>query len=101
MPLERGLALGAVFMLIGVVAFVAAVTEWSGVGFGQLLGGAGMRLVILSGTSLVLGTQILYGSFLLDVIEHRTTASGADAAKRNSPALPLRPPVHSGPAAGS
>ena len=74
MSLERGLIIGAVFILIGLVAFVAAVTDWSVAGFGALVGGTAMRLVIVSGTTLVLGTQILYGSFLLHLIGYRPTA---------------------------
>jgi len=70
-PLERGLALGTALILLGLVAFIGAVSEWSGVGFGPLLGGKTMRLVIISGTTLVLGTQILYGSFFLYVLEYR------------------------------
>jgi glycosyltransferase involved in cell wall biosynthesis len=93
MPLERGLALGTVFILIGLVAFAAAVTEWSVVGFGQLVGGTAMRLVIVSGTTLVLGTQILYGSLLLYVLEYRATPLRHDAARRDSIGRPLNPPV--------
>jgi hypothetical protein len=72
-PLERGLVLGAAFILLGLTAFMAAVFEWSTVGFGQLAGGAAMRLVITAGTTFVLGTQILYGSFFLYVLEYRAT----------------------------
>jgi glycosyltransferase involved in cell wall biosynthesis len=78
MPLERGLALGAAIILLGLAAFLAAITKWSAVGFGQLTGGAAMRLVIASSATLMLGTQILYGSFLLYVLEYR-------AASRRSP----------------
>ena len=63
MPLERGLAVGASLFVLGLVAFIGGISEWSGVGFGSLVGGKAMRLVIFSGTTLVLGTQILYGSF--------------------------------------
>jgi glycosyltransferase involved in cell wall biosynthesis len=90
MPLELGLALGTVLIVIGLGAFVAAVSEWFTVGFGQLLGGATMRLVIVSGTTLVLGTQILYGSFFLHVLEYRATAllrQGAPAQHPVSVAL--------------
>jgi hypothetical protein len=90
MPLELGLALGTVLVVIGLGAFVAAVSEWFTVGFGQLLGGATMRLVIVSGTTLVLGTQILYGSFFLHVLEYRATAllrQGAPAQHPFSVAL--------------
>lgn len=78
--------LGAIFILIGLVAFLAAVTEWSVVGFGPLVGGTTMRLVIVAGTTLVLGIQIRYGSFLLYVLEYRATALRQEAPGRD----PLR-----------
>jgi hypothetical protein len=74
--LELGLVVGAAFVFIGLIAFAAAIAEWSVVGFGQLTQGAAMRLVIASGTTLVLGTQIVYGSFLLYVLEYRATKIG-------------------------
>jgi glycosyltransferase involved in cell wall biosynthesis len=74
MPLERGLAVGIALILLGLVAFFGAISEWSGVGFGPLVGGKAMRLVIISGTTLVLGTQILYGSFFLYVLEYHSAA---------------------------
>jgi hypothetical protein len=43
MPLERGLALGVVLFLVGLIAFGVAVTEWSNVGFGQLNRSGGRR----------------------------------------------------------
>jgi hypothetical protein len=73
-PLERGLALGTALILIGMSACIAAISEWSTVGFGQLAQGTAMRMVIVSGTTVVLGTQILYGSFFLYVLEYRGAA---------------------------
>jgi glycosyltransferase involved in cell wall biosynthesis len=70
-PLERGLALGAVFILLGLVTLGAAVAAWSELGFGDLPRGITIRLVIASSTTLVLGTQIIYGSFLLYVLDYR------------------------------
>jgi glycosyltransferase involved in cell wall biosynthesis len=71
MPLERGLAVGAIMLLLGLVAFGAAVSAWSDVGFGELRTGVAIRLVIVSSTTLVLGVQIIYGSFLLYVLDYR------------------------------
>jgi hypothetical protein len=62
-PLERGLALRAALILVGSVAFIAALSEWFGVGFGPLVGGKTLRLVIISSVTAVLGTQILYARF--------------------------------------
>jgi hypothetical protein len=71
MPLERGLALGISLILLGIGAFLSAIGIWSGVGFGELTTEAAMRLVIASSATLVLGTQIVFGSFLLYLLEHR------------------------------
>ena len=75
MPLERGLVLGAIFVIIGLIAFAAAVAAWSDVGFGHLTQGIAIRLVIASSASLVLGTQIVFGSFLLYVLDYRANRS--------------------------
>jgi glycosyltransferase involved in cell wall biosynthesis len=69
--LERGLTAGAILILLGLVAFVSAVATWSNVGFGQMPRGIAIRLVIASSATLVLGTQVLYGSFLFYILEYR------------------------------
>ncbi len=78
MPLERGLALGAILFLVGLIAFGAAVAKWFSVGFGQLAEGNAIRLVIASSTTLMLGAQILYGSFFLYLIDYRGTGRDAN-----------------------
>ena len=89
MPLELGLAIGAILILLGLACFVAAVSEWSAVGFGQLVGGTAMRLIIVSGTTFVLGTQILYGSLFLYVLEFRAAPVRKDAPGQDSQCSPL------------
>jgi glycosyltransferase involved in cell wall biosynthesis len=71
MPLERGLALGAVMLLLGVVTFGLALAQWSEVEFGELARGSAIRFVIVSSATLVLGAQILYGSFFLYLLDYR------------------------------
>jgi glycosyltransferase involved in cell wall biosynthesis len=78
MPLERGLALGAILFLVGFVAFGMAVAEWFNVGFGQLAEGHAIRLVIASSTTLMLGAQILYGSFFLYLLDYHGTGRDAN-----------------------
>jgi glycosyltransferase involved in cell wall biosynthesis len=75
MPLERGLALGAVLLVLGLSSFGAALTEWLSAGFGQLSSATAIRLVIASSTTLVLGAQILYGSFFLYLLDYRGAAT--------------------------
>jgi glycosyltransferase involved in cell wall biosynthesis len=71
MPLERGLALGAILLLLGVIAFAIALAQWSEAEFGELGRGSVIRFVIVSSTTLVLGAQILYGSFFLYLLDYR------------------------------
>jgi glycosyltransferase involved in cell wall biosynthesis len=80
MPLERGLALGVALILLGMFALAAAMFQWSAVGFGQLAQGTALRLVIVSGTTLVLGTQIFYGSFFLYLLEYRAISPQREPA---------------------
>jgi glycosyltransferase involved in cell wall biosynthesis len=77
MPLERGLASGGVLLVLGLSAFGAALAEWLSVGFGQLSSATAIRLVIVSSTTLVLGAQILYGSFFLYLLDYRGAATRA------------------------
>ena len=75
MPLERGLALGAILLVLGLITFGAALADWFNVGFGALTRGSGaIRYVIVSSATLVLGAQILYGSFFLYLLDHRETS---------------------------
>jgi glycosyltransferase involved in cell wall biosynthesis len=78
MPLERGLALGAILLLLGLIAFGLAVSEWSNVGFQQIARGNAIRLVIVSSTTLMLGVQIVYGSFFLYLLDYRATLQRDD-----------------------
>ena len=96
MPLERGLALGTALILLGFVAFTGAISEWFGVGFGPLLGGKAMRLVIISGATFVLGTQILYGSFFLYVLEDRAAPLRREPVVQPAPMSSLDRPIPDG-----
>ena len=81
MPLERGLALGAFMLLLGLITFVIALAQWSAVGFGELGRGSAIRFVIISSATLVLGAQILYGSFFLYLLDHRETSFRSGRAR--------------------
>ena len=69
-PLERGLILGVILLLLGLTILGVALTEWFNVGFGQLAEGSAIRLVIASSSTLMLGAQILYGSFFLYLLDY-------------------------------
>ena len=67
--LERGLALGAVLALSGLVLSFNAVGVWSGHAFGNLAPGELLRLVIPGSVFLTLGCQIILMSFLLSILD--------------------------------
>jgi Na+-transporting methylmalonyl-CoA/oxaloacetate decarboxylase gamma subunit len=63
--LEHGLMLGSGVAVLGLGMIVAIVIEWIERGFGSL---AYERLAILAATLLVLGVQVIFGSFLLSIL---------------------------------
>lgn len=63
--LEHGLLLGGLLVLLGVAALVVIAIEWVEHGFGSL---AYEHLAILAATLLVMGVQIVFGSFLLSIL---------------------------------
>ncbi len=71
--LEYGLIAGAVLLLIGLVLGVLALSDWGNAAFGNLSPEATMRLVIPSGTAILLAFQVAYGAFFLSVLEIRAS----------------------------
>jgi glycosyltransferase involved in cell wall biosynthesis len=70
--LEVGLITGGVLLLIGVALGCIAIGAWGSVAFGVLSPERAMRLVIPSGTAILLAFQVAYGAFFLSVLEIRT-----------------------------
>ena len=72
--LEHGLLLGGSVILVGVGVAVAIVVQWFQRGFGEL---SEERLAVLAATSLIVGVQIFFSSFLLSILGlRRRTATG-------------------------
>jgi len=72
--LEHGLALGALFILIGVILAVVILVSWIGHGFGSL---SYERLAVVAASLLIVGIQIFFSSFLLSILGlRRVTRSG-------------------------
>jgi glycosyltransferase involved in cell wall biosynthesis len=67
--LERAIAVGAMLILGGMSGAVYAVVRWGHTSFGALVPDQIMRITIPSVTALALGTQIVFGAFLLGFIE--------------------------------
>jgi glycosyltransferase involved in cell wall biosynthesis len=82
--LEVGLIVAAVLLLIGLALGVYAV-EWSvASGFGPISPTEVMRLVIPSGTAILLGSQIASSAFFISVLEIRATRVVETAATESS-----------------
>jgi hypothetical protein len=71
--LEAGLIGGAVLLLVGLGLGAFAVSTWGGVAFGMLSPERAMRLVIPSGTAILLAFQTAYGAFFVSVLEIRSS----------------------------
>ena len=67
--LEGSIALGAALVLAGIAGAAYAVVRWGEQSFGPLIPSQMMRITIPSVTTLAIGTQILFGGFLLGFIE--------------------------------
>jgi hypothetical protein len=66
---EVAIAIGACLVLGGTGGAVYAVLQWGHASFGALVPSEMMRITIPSVTALAIGTQILFGGFMLGFIE--------------------------------
>jgi glycosyltransferase involved in cell wall biosynthesis len=65
--LEIGLIIGAALILLGLGLGIYAIITWGSVAFGALVSEQAMRVVIPSGTAILLGFHIAYGAFFVSV----------------------------------
>jgi glycosyltransferase involved in cell wall biosynthesis len=66
--LEVGLLAGALMVVAGIVALVAAAVSWQAVGFGNLDPSLTMREVIPAVVLLAIGTQTVFASFFISIL---------------------------------
>ena len=66
--LETGLAAGMVLLVGGIAGSVYAVSAWGAHGYGPLDASQTFRLVIPSGTAIILGLQMILSSFFLSIL---------------------------------
>ena len=66
--LESGLLAACLFLLIGLAGTYIGVNHWGKNGFGTMNPGNLMRIIIPSITSLLLGVQLFFGSFLFSML---------------------------------
>lgn len=68
LPLEVGLSVGGLLLIIGLACSVYAVTGWEARSFGNLDPTRTMRFVIPSVTALTLGSEVILSSFFLSIL---------------------------------
>lgn len=66
--LEKGLVLGLIFIVLGLVGSIVVFAHWGGMSFGQLDSTKTMRFVIPSVTSITVGLQMILNSFFMSVL---------------------------------
>jgi len=66
--LERGLALGALLLLVGIGAAAWSLWRWRTVGWGDLQAGDQLRVVVPAALGLILGSSTVLASFFLSIL---------------------------------
>jgi hypothetical protein len=66
--LETGLVVGFLMVALGVSGSVAAVSSWGAQNFGALDPSRMLRIVLPSAFSLMIGVEIIFGSFFLSIL---------------------------------
>ena len=71
--LEMGLVIGVLLVLAGLGLATYAVQGWGTHGFGPMAADKTMRLIIPSCIAILLGSQIIYSSFFMSILEIRAS----------------------------
>jgi glycosyltransferase involved in cell wall biosynthesis len=71
--LEKGILVGAIFLITGILLIGRSFLMWKEQDFGALSYSENMRLIIAGGTCMVFGVQIISVSFFLSVLGLQTT----------------------------
>jgi putative glycosyltransferase len=66
--LEKGLVIGSIMAILGLIGSILAVKSWGTHAFGPLIPTQTMRLTIPSVTLLILGLQFMFSSFFLHIL---------------------------------
>jgi glycosyltransferase involved in cell wall biosynthesis len=87
LSLERGLILGGIVGLAGLVGLIFSLTYWQANKFGQLNYDHALRLMVPSVTALVVSCQVILGGFFLSILgikQTRHTPIGAETTIKPS-----------------
>ena len=73
LSLERGIVLGSIIGIAGLVGLAFSLTNWQAAKFGQLNSEHALRLIVPSATALVVSSQLVLGTFFLSLLGIRQT----------------------------
>jgi glycosyltransferase involved in cell wall biosynthesis len=93
---EMGLIAGLALFVVGIALGSFALGDWGAQRFGVLSASDTMRLVIPSGTAVLMAMQVMYGAFFISVLELR-----APATVERKPLRIRQPEICRAPAAGT
>jgi glycosyltransferase involved in cell wall biosynthesis len=69
--LERGLVVGGLLALAGLVGLVASLVHWQGHSFGQLNPRDSLRMVVPAATALIMSFQMIFASLFVSILAIR------------------------------
>jgi uncharacterized membrane protein YidH (DUF202 family) len=67
--LERGVVIGVLLVLLGIIGIGSGLIRWQDVDFGDLDAGELLRVLVPSMLAVVVGLQFVFGSFLLGIAQ--------------------------------
>jgi len=72
LSVDRGLVVGAVIFISGMVLSIIGIQTWAKTGFGRLLPVSMLRILLPAVLALSIGWQIMFTSFLLGILQIKT-----------------------------
>jgi hypothetical protein len=66
--MEKGLILGFLLMLVGVILSINAYTNWQEINFGDITNNGILRIVIPAVTTMILGVQVILFSLFFSIL---------------------------------
>jgi Glycosyl transferase family 2 len=73
LSLERGIALGSLIGIAGLIGLVSSLTNWRAAMFDQLNFEHALRVIVPSATALVVSSQLILGTFFLSLLGIKQT----------------------------
>jgi hypothetical protein len=81
--LEKGLVIGGLLALLGLVGLLVSIVYWNGRGFGDLDPRDSLRIVVPSATALILSLQVVFAALFASILLIRRRPEGRVAAPRD------------------